>query len=229
MSSDKTTHVLDNAVWHALNTHHTHFAVTQGLAKRYPAEVAAFAGLTEDTPAAYQDLQQLFAPGEIFAIPGSPSIPPEWTVQHKFNVMQMVCERPVPEPEPSVEIVTLAATDVPDIVHLIKLTEPGPFFPRTIEMGQYLGIRQNNRLVALAGERLYLTGYREISAVCTHPDHQGKGYARQLVARLVNQNWQYGDTPFLHVAPGNTRAIKLYETLHFRLRREVQLAVVSRP
>ena len=112
----------------------------------------------------------------------------------------------------------LTIADVPDMLSLVELTKPGPFSPRTIEMGRYVGFRQEGQLVAMAGERFAVPGYREVSAVCTHPDHQGRGYARQLVSYLVNDNLQRGNVLFLHVRAENTRAYTLYETLNFRQR-----------
>ena len=111
---------------------------------------------------------------------------------------------------------------------LIELNRPGPFFERTIQLGHYVGIRQNGELVAMAGERFCMTGYHEISAVCTHPAYESRGYARRLVTTLVNENWQNGIVPFLHVAPANSRAIRLYERLGFEARREMQVLAASR-
>jgi predicted GNAT family acetyltransferase len=210
----ETAHVLDNLGWHALNLHHAHFAIGSGRAKRYPGDVGFLAALADHSDSAYRDLAQIVLPGDPIAL--FETQPP------------VVCDQSVPEPASTVDVVTLTTADVPEILHLIELTHPGPFLPRTIEMGNYLGIRQQGRLIAMAGERLYPPGYCEISAVCTHPDHQGKGYARQMVSRLVNQNWQRGDVPFLHVAPQNTSAIRLYETLHFRVRGEQRATVLSR-
>jgi predicted GNAT family acetyltransferase len=143
-------------------------------------------------------------------------------------VIQMLSQQPPAEVETGESVLDLSAEDVPDMLELVRLTEPGPFLPRTIEMGHYIGIRKEGRLVAMAGERLYPSGYREISAVCTHPDHQRKGYAQLLVSRLARENWQHGVVPFLHVSPGNTTAQRLYERLHFHARREFPLLVISR-
>src|SRR5262249_41096737 len=133
-------------------------------------------------------------------------------------IEQMVSRQPVPVPQSAIEILELATADVPEMLALVELTHPGPFFSRTIEFGHYIGIRQNGQLVAMAGQRLHITGYREISAVCTHPDWQGKGYARLLCSILVNDIWTHGEVPFLHVLPGNDVARRLYESMGFSKR-----------
>jgi predicted GNAT family acetyltransferase len=118
---------------------------------------------------------------------------------------------------------------VPDMLALVEQTKPGPFFQRTIEMGTYLGIRHDGRLVAMAGERLHLTGWTEISAVCTAPDFRGHGLAGRLVRDLVHQIRGRDETPFLHSAATNTNAIRLYEAMGFRLRREVMFVAARTP
>lgn len=226
-----TDHILDNFAWHALNTHHANFAIGEGLAKRYPPAIAPFVGLAENTDAALHDLAEISKTGDFVVLEASnlPSQIPGWTTRISFEVIQMVCDQNLPEAEGgAIQVSILTDADVPEMMNLVKLTDPGPFFPRTIEMGRYIGIRQEGQLIAMAGERVYLPNYREISAVCTHPDHQRKGYARFLVTRLVNLNWENGDVPFLHVFNQNTRAINLYETLHFQKRRQLQFRVVSR-
>ena len=129
--------------------------------------------------------------------------------------------------EPALPILTLAKSDVPEMLGLVELTAPGPFESRTIEMGNYVGLRQQGRLVAMAGERFAARTYREISAVCTHPDYQGKGYARRLVSYLVNANFQQGNIPFLHVLAEKTGARALYETLNFRERRRMSVLIIN--
>lgn len=230
MSLNEAAHVLDNPGWYALNSHHAHFVINHGLAKRYPADVTGLVTVDEHSASGYADLAQIVSPGEVVGLfeRQLPSEIPGWTIHQTIVAVQMVCERPVSEPEMRVTIESLSASDVPDMLHLIELTRPGPFLPRTIEMGHYIGIRQQDQLIAMAGERFYVPGYREISAVCTHPDHQGKGYARLLVSLLVNRNWQSGDVPFLHVMAQNTHAIKLYERLNFYKRCDMQAIVLSR-
>ena len=142
------------------------------------------------------------------------------------HVRQLVYEGP--KPATRVDAVVLAAEDVPEMLDLVNLTQPGPFLPRTIEMGQYLGVRQDGQLVAMAGERLHLTGFCEISAVCTHPDHRGRGYAGALTTMVAEAILERQETPFLHVAHGNDGALRLYMKLGFRIRTEIPIAVLKK-
>ncbi len=229
MTSTEMTHVLDNPAWHALNSHHAHFAIGDGLAKRYPADVSPIASIAAlDTPS-LRDLAVIIAPGEIIAVGGDvlPADSAGWTMHSSFPLIQMVSEQAPVEIETNETILDLSADDVPDMLALIDLTHPGPFLPRTIELGHYIGIRKTGKLIAMAGERMYPPGYREISAVCTDPDYQGKGLAQLLVTRLAIENWRRGDVPFLHVSPENDRARTLYERLGFRQRLVSQLLVIS--
>ena len=229
MPSNETEAVLDNPAWNALNTNHAHFAIGNGLAKRYPSDVSPIAGLAALDTASLRDFAEIVAPGETVAVGGDdlPSDAAGWTLQMRFPLIQMVSERPPVGGATTETILDLSASDVPAMLDLIHMTEPGPFLARTFELGHYFGIRKDGQLIALAGERLFPPGYREISAVCTHPDFQGKGLASLLVTHLMAENWQNGVVPFLHVSPANGRARSLYERLGFRVRRELQLLVIS--
>ncbi len=127
---------------------------------------------------------------------------------------------------PDITMRRLTRTDVPAMVELAELTEPGPFRKRTIELGAFFGIFEAGRLLAMAGQRLHLPQYVEVSAVCTHPEARGKGYARTLIAEVSGEIRQRGKTPFLHSFADNYSAIRVYEALGFKLRRTMQLAVL---
>jgi predicted GNAT family acetyltransferase len=218
--------VLDNPVWHALNTEHARFAIGTSLAKRYQSDVSPFCAVIDFRDEAIRDLSQFDSVRLLSR--DIPSELPGWTLSRTFTIHQMVCEQPVIELKVDVPMVDLSEADVPDMLRLIELTRPGPFAPRTIELGHYVGIRHGHELVAIAGERLSPTGYHEISAICTAPGHQGKGYARILTSHLINENLQHGIVPFLHVVPTNAPAYHLYESLNFRKRAEVQVAAFNR-
>lgn len=221
--------VLDNPIWHALSTSHRSFAQGSALAKRYLPEIAPLAGMERQSPASYDALRQVVAPGESAALflTEAPQIPLNWELSRTFAVHQMVCES-FQDVEESVAFETLTMADVPQMLALTELTEPGPFRKRTIELGKYLGVFSSGRqLVALSGERLRMPGYAEVSAVCTHPDHRGKGYARSLMSILIREIRKRGETPFLHVKGDNAGAIRLYESLGFRFRISFHLAVVK--
>jgi predicted GNAT family acetyltransferase len=142
---------------------------------------------------------------------------------------QMVCDAPPPVSEHASIIETLGADDVPEMVALAKLTEPGPFREGTIRLGGYRGIRENGRLVAMSGQRLSLTGFTEVSAVCTHPDFRGRGYANALVSAVAHGIYARGETPFLGVRQDNINAIRVYEKLGFRICATQYVTVVKRP
>jgi len=144
-------------------------------------------------------------------------------------LLQMVCDKPAPFSSSNGHaILELGSSESPEMLELTALTKPGPFGTRTHELGTYLGIRDNGRLVAMAGERLKVPGYTEISAVCTHPEHTGKSYARLLMSEIVNRIRARGETPFLHVRQDNTRAIAVYESLGFQSRKLLHFAVLRR-
>jgi predicted GNAT family acetyltransferase len=125
--------------------------------------------------------------------------------------------------------VPLGDNDVPEMLDLVARTRPGPFLPRTVELGRYLGIRRGGALVAMAGERLHPPGWSEISAVCTDPAHRGQGLASRLVRAVVALIRERGELPFLHAAADNTNALRLYESMGFRLRCTSTFEVVRAP
>jgi ribosomal protein S18 acetylase RimI-like enzyme len=239
--SPATPHILDNAAWAALTGPHAHLAERVGRAARYPLDVSPFTALADPAdPRAWDDLAALVGPGTVTPVTGAKSAPQGWeTVQHGQGV-QLVDTALRAEPAP--EAVRLGPDDVPEILDLIALTEPGPFLPRTVELGTYLGIRHRGRLIALAGERsemgvppaggwgrLRPAGWTEISAVCTAPDHRGKGLATRLVRAIAAGIRERGDTPFLHASATNTGAIRLYESIGFTLRRRSDFLLVRTP
>jgi predicted GNAT family acetyltransferase len=223
--SDET--LLDNPVWCALNSAHLSMARKNGMAARYPQDVSRFAGLALPTPEAFADLAALVQPGEAVALFTAQKLepPPQWRIERARPIEQMVCERP--PLSASDGYVELDASDIPQMLALAAATEPGPFAAGTIRMGRYIGFksRDGKRLMAMAGQRLRLDGFTEISAVCTDPAFRGHGYARSLVATLSADIFADGAEPFLHVKTENG-AKRLYETLGFRVRRSVALTVL---
>jgi ribosomal protein S18 acetylase RimI-like enzyme len=222
---------LDNPIWHSLRTTHARFAVGDGLALRFDPEIGPLAGMREQSPEAYRTLGALFSPKEfaILFLDSAPELPTGWRVHLQSTINQMVCEALPAAPNGPFVFEHLGATDVSGMLELTGLTEPGPFRTRTYELGGFLGIHEAGRLAAMAGQRLALPGFTEISAVCTHPDFRGRGYAAALVsvvARAINER---GDTPFLTVLQSNVAAIRVYESIGFRLRRTLHLAVAFPP
>ncbi|MGW3128703.1 GNAT family N-acetyltransferase [Streptomyces sp. NPDC001123] len=220
---------LDNAVWSALTGPHAHLAQRFGQAARYPDDVYAYAALADAAdPAAWADLYTLVGPGTTVRIkPVEQAPPPGWEVVGGGRGVQFVDTALRAEPAP--EAVRLGSDDVPEMLDLVARTEPGPFRTRTVEMGTYLGIRHRGRLIAMAGERLRLPGWTEISAVCTDPEHRGRGLATRLVRAVAAGIRKRGDTPFLHAAPGNATAIRLYESIGFTERLRGRTLLVRSP
>jgi predicted GNAT family acetyltransferase len=220
------TLVLDNPVWHALSTEQHALALGNNLAKRFPLDVAPFGGLIDQSAAAYHALE-VALPGAVtaLALDSEPNLPSNWEMVHSGEMYQMICETPAYADDNPV-FRKLTKADVPEMLALTKLTEPGPFLPRTIELGTYLGIHDAGSLVAMAGERLHLTGFTEISAVCTHPQYRGRGYGNALISALISRIVRRGEIPFLHVRTENVTAVGLYEKLGFQVRAQLHLAVI---
>jgi predicted GNAT family acetyltransferase len=226
-------HPLDNVIWNALTTRQAEFAESFEQARRFMPEVTSLAAFLEPTERGYESLKGLAATrGTIalfLAMPHQPK--PGWSLVASAQMPQMVYQGasvPLLRSPSDPEIAELGAADVPEMMELTALTKPGPFNKRTRELGTYLGIRRDGRLVAMAGERLKVPGYTEVSAVCTHPEHTGQGYARILMMEVIQRIRSRGETPFLHVREENVRAIDLYQRLGFVRRVLSHLAVLRK-
>jgi len=229
-------HPLDNPIWQALTTCHSRLARTANHARRFPNDVTSLAGIPEPTVECYESLASILddvnATGIFDGVPPQP--PSGWTILAGAPLFQMIqhnggASAPATPRRPIPEFKELTAADAPEMLALAQLTKPGPFGLRTRELGTYLGIRQNGQLIAMAGERLRVPRFTEISAVCTHPDHLGRGYAAALMSELAQRIRARSETPFLHVREDNTRAISLYEHLGYQKRVLLHFAVVRRP
>ena len=213
------THPLDNPAYAALSGPHAHLAERVGRVLRYPVDVAPFVALPLDPDARdWADLATLVGPGAVVPLAGVAAPPPAgWEIAATIAGVQLVDDGIVAAPD--AEAVRLTAADVPEMLELVGRTRPGPFLARTVELGTYLGLRRQGRLVAMAGERLHPPGWTEISAVCTDPGYRGQGLATRLVLAVADGIRRRGEIPFLHAAADNVTAIRLYESLGFRLRR----------
>jgi len=230
--------VLDNPAWASLNGPHARFAERKGRIVRYPVDVSPFLAIPDDfRPADRADLAALVGPGALVPLAADDlAVSDGWEVVARVDGVQLTGEL-VPEPayggafpaEPGEDWVRLEAADVPEMLELIERTRPGPFLPRTIELGTYVGVRHEGALVAMAGERLRPPGWTEISAVCTDVAFRGRGLGARLVLDAVARVRARGEQPFLHAAAENTGAIRLYRSLGFRLRRTAEFVVVRVP
>ena len=220
--------VLDNPTWASLTGPHARFAEINGQAGRYQEDVAGFVALADpDDPAAWRDLLTLLGPGREFGLSGAITPPPGWEILLRMPGVQFVDTDLRAEQDP--EAVRLGAADVPEMLDLVARTQPGPFRQRTVELGNYLGIRRDGVLVAMAGERMHPPGWTEISAVCTDAAFRGQGLATRLVRAVAAGIRERGETPFLHTAAHNTTAIRLYESIGFSLRGETTFAGLRTP
>ncbi|MFJ3415261.1 GNAT family N-acetyltransferase [Streptomyces sp. NPDC086082] len=222
-------HVLDNPARAALTGPHAHFAEQRGRILRYPVDVTPWLALPDEPDADdWADVAALSGPGtEIPLLGFRGRVPDGWEVTFDIDGVQMVDDGLAAAPDP--EAVVLGPADVPEMLDLVERTKPGPFLPRTVELGTYLGIRREGALVAMAGERLHPPGWTEISAVCTDPVARGEGLASRLILAVAHGIRERGETPFLHTGAGNTNAIRLYESLGFRLRRTTAFLAARAP
>lgn len=225
--------LLDNPIWNALCTGHAALAMGGERARRYPPHIGPLSGIPNQSALSYEALHALAAPGEALALfsvePPQPT--PGWTITRSGRVHQMVLSAAgkrarVPGAN-GTDIRRLAAKDAPAMVELAELTEPGPFRLRTIELGSFFGAFHSGKLVAMAGQRMRLPGFVEVSGVCTHPDARGRGYAASLMSLAIDEIVEEGNTPFLHVMTGNEAALHVYEKLGFAVRQTFHLAVLK--
>jgi predicted GNAT family acetyltransferase len=221
---------LDRPIWTALTTRQAHLGRGEALARRYHPDVAPFAALESESPAAYRALHHLLLPDEhVVVLQSFDAMGPVDALQltHVGIVHQMVATHLEAGSMDAQEVIQLSNVDAKDMLDLAQKTKPGPFGKRTGEMGNYIGIRDQGRLIAMAGERMRLDGYVEISAVCVDEDWRGRGLPGRLVTTLGRQIEQRGDVPFLHVFSDNRSAIGLYERLGFELRRTFHLTRIG--
>ncbi|MGW4485845.1 GNAT family N-acetyltransferase [Amycolatopsis sp. NPDC004368] len=220
---------LDNPAWAALTGPQAHLAEQKGQVLRFPADVAPFVALPDRPDGnVWHDIADLVGPGGTAVIAGATDSPPEgWPEARAIPGVQL--EGSGLTVAPDEEAVRLTEADVPEMLDLVARTRPGPFLPRTLSLGTYLGIRRAGALVAMAGERFHPPGWTEISAVCTDPAFQGQGLAARLIRAVGAGIRARGDVPFLHTAEANVGAIRLYEHLGFRLTRKLVFLDVQSP
>jgi len=221
--------LLDNIVWHTLTGPHARFATGERGARRYAPGFSPIVGFADQREPDFPALAEHCEPGEHFYCDGwSGAAPAGWRVEAETTMFKMVWRAALPPDDPPAKARPLEAKHAGQALALAQLTRPGPFGLRTIELGDYLGVFEDERLVAMAGERMHAGTLREISGVCTHPDHQGRGIARRLMSALVRRQMQRGQTPFLHVMADNAVARQLYARMGFADHRESVVRVVAR-
>jgi GNAT superfamily N-acetyltransferase len=221
-------HLLDNIFWHSLSGPHAKYATGTDDARRYAPGFSPIIGFPDPTNPNFAALAPYCESGEHFYCDGwAGSVPAGWRIEAESTMFRMVWNAPMPATDEAPDAIPLGPEHASQAFELATLTRPGPFGPRTTELGDYFGYFDGPRLVAMAGERTCAEGLREISGVCTHPDFQGRGYARKLVAKLVRRQLQRNETPFLHVMRANESAHRLYLRMGFQDYLESVVRVVS--
>ncbi len=221
-------HLLDNIFWYTLSGPHAKYAIGTDDARRYAPGFSPIVGFADTARPNFAALTPYCEPGERFYCDSwTGKAPAGWQVDAESVMVRMVLESPMSVTDEAPEAVPLGPEHAEQALELATLTRPGPFGPRTIELGEYFGCFDGQRLVAMAGERMHAGSLREISGVCTHPDFQGQGFARRLVAKLMYRQLQRDETPFLHVMRDNVSAYRLYERMGFRNYLERVVRVVT--
>lgn len=221
---------LERPVWSALNDRQADQALKQGSALRFGPEFGLFAAIPDETAPSLTDLAALVAAhGDVALVePGDPPPIPGVSVRNRALCWQMVSDEPNSVGRPAFAFEDLTEADAPQMLALATLTAPGPFFARTHQLGRFVGVKIGGELVAMAGERMRPPGHTEVSGVCTHPDHRGRGYAAGLMLEVAARIRARGEVPFLHSYAHNTGAIALYQALGFDFRRELIMTTLTR-
>jgi len=229
-TGERAESALDNPVWSCLASNCAHLALGNTLALRFHPDYSPLSAVREARAEHVAALLALVHAEEELSITAVDvgDVPPHWEIIGRLRLVQMIRRGESPLPMSGDAVTVLSPDDVDDMLALVELTHPGPFRRRTVELGRYFGIRRDGRLLAMAGERMWIGDHREVSAVCTHPDAQGQGLARTLMAHVINGMLAAGQTPFLHVLSTNARAITTYEGLGFARRTEIALTRARR-
>ena len=221
------SHLLDRPIWNALTTRQAAIAQRVGAAVRLQADIGVFAAAADSSADSRAALAALGCGDDgLWLVELEPVTPPPGMVVHHMAACVQMVAGQTDAREPRFAFEELTDADAAQMFALARLCEPGPFFEHTNRMGRFIGVKDGARLIAMAGERLQPEGYTEVSGVCTHPDHRGRGYAGGLMGIVAARIVERGDTPFLHSYADNDGAIALYERLGFRHRSDVVLTVL---
>lgn len=219
--------LLDNPIFNALSTSQAELAIGDELAKRYPPQFTCLAGLVDESADSFESLKKVTAGTTVRILTADEHfvVPKGWNCITSYAVSQMTCPQLIDCNALPFE--TLSSSDVPSMLELAELAQPGPFYNRTIDLGTFVGIKDGATLVAMAGQRMKIPGYEEITAVSTHPDYRGRGYARALVFALASSIRNRGNLPFLTVKPENLAGIRSYEAIGFQFRRSLRFFFIE--
>jgi ribosomal protein S18 acetylase RimI-like enzyme len=229
LASASSAHPLDRPIWSALTTRQKDLAEGGARARRFPPAIGPFADLVDMSPQSFAELAAIMSGSEISVLftPDAVTPPDNFKILLADTGEQMI-GTPAESAVSGVNIVTLGVRDVPDMMGLVELTKPGPFGVRTHELGTFFGIKVDGQLVAMTGERMKPSNYTEMTAVCVHPSHRGRGYARALLGAVARQIAARGEIPFLHVFSNNESAIALYRRQGMEIRRRLHVTVLQK-
>ena len=221
--------LLDNITWFTLTGPHAVYASGTKDARRYAAGFSPIIGFADPARPDFAALEPYCEPDEhLYCLEWKGEAPAGWCIHLEKSLLRMVWEGAMPETDEFADAIRLGPEHAEQALELAQLTNPGPFGPRTIELGEYFGWFEHGRLAAMAGERMHAGTLREVSGICTHPDFRGRGLARRLTLKLIRREMQRGETPFLHVMGDNPTARRLYRKMGFRDYCETTLRVISR-
>lgn len=223
---NKEQNKLDNPVWNSLSETHASFAIDYGATKFYNPEYCSFGGFTEPESISNAANQYSQLTENFFVVGEKPELPHSLKIAKELVCLQMVIDKKIDQPI-TTEIIKLTEKHNAELCDLVNLVQPGYFKTKTPSLGDYYGIFKDNQLIAITGERMKMDAFTEVSAIITHPDHTGKGYAKQLITHCVNTIFSQNKTPYLHVVESNIGAIKLYEKLGFVTRRKISFWNIS--
>ncbi|MCV9929096.1 GNAT family N-acetyltransferase [Flavobacterium sp. LS1R49] len=226
MNTDYTK--LDNPAWHSLSETHKEFQVDYNTIKFYHPDYCPFGGFmtSENISNAIDEYSKLT--DSFFIVGEKPQLSNQLELKKELICLQMIIYNRI-DIEIKEEIIPLTTNDHNDaLFELVSLVQPGYFKRKTALLGNYIGIFKDSKLIAVTGERMKMNDFTEVSAIVTHPDYTGQGYARQLIAHAVNNIFDQNKTPYLHVVENNIGAIKLYEKLGFTTRRKMSLWYISK-
>lgn len=226
-------HLLDNMIWNALQTGNRDMAILNDYAAYYRPDIAPFAAMAEPDIEHLNRLHQFLPDNKTIALTYPSDLQPDtqyWNIIREMDCCQMIYEVPVDSfiTRESEKIQPLTEAHIPQMLELTAMTRPGPFFQNTILFGNYFGIFENDQLAAMCGQRMNPVPYLEVSAVCTHPEHRGKGYAKALMLRVMDLILKQSFIPFLHVLAENATAIGLYESIGFRTRTRLNINMLKK-
>jgi ribosomal protein S18 acetylase RimI-like enzyme len=221
--------LLDNIMWNCLSGPHAKFATGAGAVRRYAPGFSPIVGCLDPSQPDFATLAKHCEPGECFYLDiWSGEAPSGWRIEKEARMFKMIWDAPMPAEDAAPDAVLLQPEHYSQALELAKLTNPGPFGPRTPELGEYFGYFENGKLIAMTGERMCAGDFHEVSGICTHPEFQGRGLARKLTLKVIRRQMQRGKTTFLHVMSHNAPARALYEKMGFRNYLETTVRVAAR-